>query len=200
MIPERYENYSEVMNYAKNITTGKKNACVELKEAAERFLEDLKNKEYDIDFTDAEFVRGIIEKTFVHIKGPLKNKPFLLRDWQKFIVYNLLGFFLKGTDERRFKEAFIFIPRKNGKTTFVSALAWGLALLERKTGSTLYIVGNVLKQAMQSFEILLKNLYQMEGGEEEAKKVYRILNNNQEHSISKSFENSKGEEEASIKL
>lgn len=200
MIPERYENYSEVMNYAKNITSGKKAACVELKEAAERFLEDLKNKEYDTDFTDAEFVIGIIEKTFVHIKGPLKNTPFLLRDWQKFIVYNLLGFFLKGTDERRFKEAFIFIPRKNGKTTFVSALAWGLALLERKTGSTLYIVGNVLKQAMQSFEILLKNLYQMEGGEDEAKKVYKILNNNQEHSISKSFENSKGEEEASIKL
>lgn len=200
MIPERYANYSEVINYAKKINTGKKVACVELKEAVQRFLDDLQNKEYDINFNDAEFVIGIIEKTFVHIKGSLKNKPLLLRDWQKFIIYNLLGFYIKGTEERRFKEAFIFIPRKNGKTTFVSALAWGLALLERKTGSTLYIVGNVLKQALQSFEILLKNLYQMEGGEKEAQKTYKILNNNQEHSISKSFENSKGEEVASIKL
>lgn len=40
----------------------------------------------------------------------------------------------------------------------------------------------------------------MEGGEKEAKQVYKILDNNQEHSISKSFENSKGEEEAFIKL
>lgn len=200
MIPERFANYSEVMTYSKNITSGKKVACVELKETAQRFLDDLKNKDYETDFTDAEFVIGIIEKTFVHIKGPLKNKPLLLNDWQKFIVYNLLGFFIKGTKERRFKEAFIFIPRKNGKTTFVSALAWGLALLERKTGSTVYIVGNVLKQALQSFEILKKNVFQMEGGEKEAKEVYKILDNNQEHSISKSFENSKGEEEASIKL
>lgn len=200
MIPYRFANYETVLNYAKNIISGKKVACVELKEAAQRYIDDLNSNEYDANFNDAEFVIGIIEKTFVHIKGPLKNTPLLLQDWQKFIVYNLLGFFIKGTSERRFKEAFIYIPRKNGKTTFVSALAWGLALLERKTGSTLYIVGNVLKQAMQSFEILLKNLYQMEGGEDEAKKVYKILNNNQEHSISKSFENSNGEEEASIKL
>lgn len=196
----KYTNYEEVFEYAENIRNGKKPACVELKEAAERFLNDVKSKEFDIDFNDAEFVIGIIEKTFVHIKGPLKNTPLLLRDWQKFIVYNLLGFYLKGTNERRFKEAFIYIPRKNGKTTFVSALAWGLSLLERKTGSTVYIVGNVLKQALQSFDILVKNLYQMEGGEDDAKKVYKILNNNQEHSISKGFENSKGEEEASIKL
>ncbi len=200
MIPERYENYSKVLKYAKDIVSGKKVACVELIESAQRFLDDLNSKNYDINFIDAEFVIGIIEKTFVHIKGPLKNKPFLLADWEKFIVYNLLGFYIKGTDERRFKEAFIFIPRKNGKTTFVSALAWGLSLLERKTGSTVYIVGNVLKQALQSFEILLKNIYQMEGGEDKAKNEYKILNNNQEHSISKSFENSKGEEEASIKL
>lgn len=200
MIPERYANYSEVMQYAKNIVSGKKIACVELKEAAQRFLDDLKNKDYDTEYTDAEFVIGIIEKTFVHIKGPLKNNPLLLESWQKFIIYNLLGFFLKGTKERRFKEAFIFIPRKNGKTTFVSALSWGLALLERKTGSTVYIVGNVLKQALQSFDILKKNVFQMEGGEAEAKKVYKILDNNQEHSISKSFENSLGEEEAFIKL
>lgn len=200
MIPERYANYSEVMKYSKDIVSEKKVACVELKETAQRFLEDLKNRDYETDYTDAEFVIGIIEKTFVHIKGPLKNKPLLLESWQKFIIYNLLGFFLKGTKERRFKEAFIFIPRKNGKTTFVSALAWGLALLERKTGSTVYIVGNVLKQALQSFEILKKNIFQMEGGEIDAKKVYKILDNNQEHSISKSFENSLGEEEASIKL
>ncbi|MBR1540700.1 MAG: terminase large subunit [Clostridia bacterium] len=200
MIPEKYAYRSEVMKYAKSIVNGKKIACVETKEAAQRFLDDIDSKEFDVNFTDADFVIGIIEKTFVHIKGPKKNQPLLLEPWQKFIVYNLLGFYIKGTDERRFKEAFIFIPRKNGKTTFVSALSWGLALLERKTGSTIYIVGNVLKQALQSFEILKKNIYQMEGGEKEAKEEYRILDNNQEHSISKSFYNEAGEEDASIKL
>ena len=110
---------------------------------------------------------------------PLSGKPFLLEPWQKFVVYNLLSFYHAGTKLRRFKEAFIFLPRKNGKTPFMSALAWALGLLERKSGSTIYIVGNQLKQAIQSFTFLRYNLEQM--GEADN---FRILDNNQERSIS----------------
>jgi phage terminase large subunit-like protein len=101
-----------------------------------------------------------------------------LEPWQKFIVYNLLGFYHKGTELRRFKEAFIMIPRKNGKTPFVAALSWGLGILERNSGAEIVIVGNLLKQALQSFNFLLFNLRQM--GEAAN---FRILDNNQEHSI-----------------
>ena len=102
-----------------------------------------------------------------------------MEPWQKFIAYNLLGFFHKGTRLRRFKEAFIMIPRKQGKTPFISALSWGLGLLERRSGAEIVIVGAMLKQALQSFNFLLYNLREM--GEE---KNFRILDNNQEHSIS----------------
>lgn len=71
------------------------------------------------------------------------------------------------------------LPRKQGKTPFMSALAWGLGLLERLSGAEIVIVGNQLKQAIQSFDFLLKNLQHM--GED---KNFRILNNNQERSIS----------------
>lgn len=87
----------------------------------ERFIRDLENEKYDFNPKDAEFVIQIIEETFVHDKGerldgtPLRGEPFILEPWQKFIIYNLLGFFQKGTIIRRFKEAFIFLPRKNGK-------------------------------------------------------------------------------------
>ena len=106
----------------------------------------------------------------------------MLEPWQKFIIYNLLGFFHKDTEIRRYKEAFIYLPRKNGKTRFVAALSWGLALLERKSGSTVYIVGAALKQSMQSFNFLDFNLEQM--GE---KQNFRVLDNNMEHSISRNF-------------
>ena len=46
----------------------------------------------------------------------------------------------------------IFIPRKNSKTLFAAALAWGLALLDRKSGSKVYVIGAALKQAMESFD------------------------------------------------
>lgn len=173
------------MEYAKSIVEGRKVACKETIQVCQRFFEDLENPDYDFNPKDAEFVIQIIEKTFVHDKGerldgtPLRGEPFLLEPWQKFIIYNLLGFFIKDTIIRRFKEAFIFIPRKNGKTRFVAALSWALALLERKSGSTIYIVGAALRQARQSFEFINFNLHQM--GEAEN---FRILNNNQESSIS----------------
>ena len=181
----KYKNYDLVLEYAKSIIEGRKIACRELILCCQRFLDDLKNPEYELRPKDAEFVIGIIEKTFVHDQGekldgsPLRGEPFLLEPWQKFIIYNLVGFYYRGTKIRRFKEAFIYIPRKNGKTRLIAALAWALALLERKSGSKIYIVGAALRQALQSFSFILFNIRQM--GEATN---FRILDNNQEHSIS----------------
>ena len=179
------KNLPVVMEYARSIVEGRKIAGREIIQACQRFLDDLNNPEYELRTKDPEFVIQIIERTFVHDKGealdgtPLKNKPFLLQPWQKFIVYNLLGFWKKGTNERRYKEAFIFVPRKNGKTRFVAALAWALALLSRRSGATIYIVAAALRQSRESFKFILHNLKRM--GEAEN---FRILDNNQEHSIS----------------
>lgn len=183
-----FQNYKEVEEYAKNVLSGKKIACVETKQMCQRFFDDMKNKDYDFDPTDAEKVIRIIEHSFVHQKGenmrgePLRGTPFLLQPWQKFVVYNILSFFKKGTKLRKYKEAFIMLARKNGKTPFMSALAWGLGLLERKSGAEIVIVGEKLKQALQSFNFINFNLKNL--GEEDS---FRILDNNQEHSISGDF-------------
>ncbi len=181
----KFKNYDLVMEYAKNIITGKKLANKEQIQGCQRFINDLENKDYDFNPKDAEFVIGIIEKTFVHAQGerldgtPLRYSPFLLEPFHKFQIYNLLGFYKKGTKIRRFKEAFIFIPRKNIKTSFAAALAWALGLLERKSGSKVYITAAALKQSLESFNFINFNLEQM--GEKEN---FRVIDNNQEHSIS----------------
>lgn len=195
------KNLEIVQAYVQSIVSGKKIAGKELLLACIRFNRDLKNPDYDFRTQDAEFVIHIIEETIVHQKGesidgtPLKGKPFLLEPWEKFIIFNLLGFFLRGSKERRYKEAFIFIPRKNGKTTFVAALAWALALLERRSGSTVYIVGAALRQARESFDIIVHNLREM--GELE---YFRKLDNNGEHSLSRGFYDGNGSEIGSIKI
>ena len=114
----------------------------------------------DLDFRthDADFVIGIIESTFHHRQGqaldasPMRGKPFLLEPWQKLCVYGMLCFYQKGTDIRLVKEAFIFVPRKNAKTLFAAALGWALAVLERMSGSKVYVVGASLKQALETFD------------------------------------------------
>ena len=181
---KKYKSYDEVFEYVDKVISGDKVACKETIQMCKRFRNDLKNTEYKFKPKDAEFVIQIIEKTFVHDKGerldgsPLRGEPFILEPWQKFIIYNILGFFHGDTIIRRYKEAFIMLPRKNGKTRFAAALAWALALLERLSGSTVYIVGAALRPASQSFEFITFNLDEM--GEKEN---FRVRNNNQEKSI-----------------
>ena len=188
MIDLKNEHLREVKKYVKDIKTGKKVACKELKQIVGRFEDDLKNPKFDFKTKEANFVIGIIENLFEHIQGetldgdPLAGKNLKLEPWQKFIIYNLLGFYWKGTDNRRYQEAFIMIPRKNGKTSFSAALAFALGILDMKNNSQVYIVGAVIKQALQAFNFIVKNIKAW--GE---KDYFKILDNNNEHSIKREF-------------
>jgi len=189
------------LDYAAAVVSGKKRVGKEVLLACVRFQIDLKRKDLELRDAAADFVIGIIERTMVHKQGetpagePLMGKPLQLEPWEVFIVYNLLGFYIKGTNERRYKEAFIFIPRKNGKTTFIAALAWGIALLERKSGAVLYIVAASQKQAIQSFEFIVHSL--RENGMIED---FRVRDNNAEHSIYYQFEDDAGNVCGSIRI
>ena len=144
------KNWGSVLEYAESIRNGKKIACKELKQAVNRFFTDLENPDYWMDAKAPEFCIQIIEKTICHQQGekldgtPLRGTPFLLEPFHKFIIYNLLGFKLRGTDIVRFHEGLIFIPRKNIKTSFAAALAWALSLWYRRSGSKTYIASAAL--------------------------------------------------------
>lgn len=183
------DKYKDVaIQYARDVLKGKIKTGKEVVLACARFQKDLQREDLELHTKEPDLVIGIIERTMVHKQGedldgrPLMNTPLKLQPWQIFIVYNLVGFYYKGTNERRYKEAFIFIPRKNGKTTFIAALAWGLAILERKSGATIYIVAASQKQACQSFDFIIHSL-RAKGMIED----FRVLNNNAEHSISYQF-------------
>ena len=196
------KSYKKIsIDYANAVIGGEKIAGKEIVAACNRFIADLGRDDLTLHTKEPDFVIGIVEKTMVHRQGEtlkgqtLVNKPLILQPWQIFIIYNLLGFYYKGRNERRYKEAFIMLGRKNGKTTFIAALAWGMALLERKSGSTLYIVAGSQKQACQSFESIVYSL-RYNGMIED----FRVLNNNAEHSISCQFCDPCGKPDGSIKI
>lgn len=188
MIRLKNENLREVKKYVKDIQSGKKIACKELKQIVGRFNDDLKNPKFDFKTKEANFVIGIIENLFEHIQGesldgkPLAGNNLKLEAWQKFIIYNLLGFYWKGTNNRRYQEAFIMIPRKNGKTSFSAALSFAFGILDMANNSQVYIVGAVIKQALQAFNFIVSNIKAW--GEKEN---FKILDNNNEHSIKREF-------------
>lgn len=189
---DKKKNWKIVIEYAESIRDGSKIACKELKQAVERFFRDLDNPDYEMDYTAPEFCIGIIETTFCHQQGekldgtPLRGTPFLLEPFHKFIIYNLLGFKLKGTKIVRFHEALIFIPRKNIKTSFAAALAWALALLYRKSGSKVYVTSAALMQSLESFNFINYNVQRLKEDQKQGGNI-RVVNNNNEHVMEASF-------------
>ena len=192
MHPSNAKNWAEVVEYAKSICDGRKIACVELKQAVDRFFRDLENPDYWMDYKAPEFCIQIIEKTLCHQQGerldgtPLRGQPFRLEPYQKFILYNLVGFKLSGTNNVRFHEALIFIPRKNGKTGFAAALAWALSLLYRKSGSKTYIASAALMQSLESFNFLKYNVDRMGENAKNGGSI-KVIDNNNEHSLESSL-------------
>lgn len=192
---------SRAIKYAEGVRDGKLIVGKEVVQAAERFLNDFKRSDLELHTKEPDFVIGIIERLMVHQQGealdgtPLKNTPLLLQDWQIFVVYNLLGFYFKGTKERRYKEAFIMIPRKNGKTITIAALAFGMAILERKSGAKIYIVAASQKQACESFQDILYTLRYRQMIDE-----FRVRDNNAEHSIHYEFLDDEGRPDGSVDI
>lgn len=178
--------------YVDDVISGRKIACVETRQACARFRRDVLSGKYVIDCGEADYVIEKIETQFVHRKGedfggaPLKGKPLILEPWEKFCIYGMLVFYDPKTRLRRVQEAFIFIPRKNGKTLFVAALAWALALLSVKSGATIYIVAAALRQAMESYRNIENNLtnHIYDSKDEAESEGWRILDNNNVHAIS----------------
>ena len=180
--------WDEVLEYASSIRDGRKIANKESKQAVSRFFKDLDNPEYEIDHKAPEFCIGIIESTICHQQGemidgtPLRGKPFLLLPFHKFIIYNLVGFKIRGTNIVRFHEALIFIPRKNIKTSFAASLAWALSLWYRKSGAKTYITAAALMQSLESFGFLDYNIRRMREDIKSGGHV-KIIDNNNEHSM-----------------
>lgn len=188
---ESRKNWGKVLKYAKDIRDGKKIACVETKQMVERFFCDLDNPDYEIDHLAPEFCIRVIETTLCHQQGealdgtPMRGKPFELMDFQVFIIYNLVGFKIKGTGIVRFHEALIYVPRKNSKTSFAAALAWSLSLLYRASGAKCYIASAALMQSLESFNFLDYNVSRMGEKIERGKKggSIKVIDNNNEHSM-----------------
>ena len=186
-----HKHWKEVLRYAESIRDGKKIACRETKQAVERFFRDLDNPAYELNHDGPEFCIGIIESTLCHQQGedldgnPLRGKPFLLQPFQKFIIYNLVGFRMNGTSVVRFHEALLFFPRKNGKTGFAAALAWALSLWYRRSGSKCYITSAALMQSLEAFNFLDYNVERM--GEKQVRGktdgLVKVIDNNNEHSM-----------------
>lgn len=88
-----------------------------------------------------------------HLKGPLGGQPIILEDWQlEWIVKPLLGW-KQENGTRLYREASIWIPRKNGKSMLVATLMLFLLLGDDEPGAELYAAASTRDQAKTLYDM-----------------------------------------------
>jgi len=109
--------WKKAKEYCEGVEDGSIITCENLKLAVKQHQDDLLRD-------DLEWKPEMVERVFRFFSylNVAENQRFILEPYQAFTILFLFGHYFKGTDERKYQYAFLFVGRKNGKTTFVSAL------------------------------------------------------------------------------
>jgi phage terminase large subunit-like protein len=149
--PINADPIEEGIDYARQVVARRIPAGKFVCLAAERFLEDLKRAKagqgpwaFDPDRALAPIE---ICQQLPNIKGPLADQPIRLMAWQLCWTANLFGFIERETGWRRFRQASIWVPRGNGKSTWLAPLAVYCAFCEGEGGAEAYAAAVTRDQA-----------------------------------------------------
>ncbi|WP_295991592.1 terminase TerL endonuclease subunit [Rugamonas sp.] len=147
--------------YARDIVAGKILACTWVKLACERHLNDLiankaQKSKFIYDADAAEMVCQFLEM-LPHTKGKWgqKKELIVLQPWQSFIFCTLFGWKhrVKKTKFgcRRFRKAYIAVPRKNGKSIIAAGIGLYMFAADGEFGAEVYSGATTEKQAWEVF-------------------------------------------------
>lgn len=102
----------------------------------------------DFYFSAKKATRAIrfIENFCRHHEGALAPQLIKLELWQKALISVLFGI-LDETGARQFREAFIVVARKNGKTLLAAAISAYCSFLDGEYGARIYFAAPKLEQA-----------------------------------------------------
>jgi phage terminase large subunit-like protein len=82
-----------------------------------------------------------------HSKGEWAGKPFLLAGWQAFILLSLFGW-KRADHSRRFRNAYVEVARKNGKSTLAAGIGLYMFVGDSEPGAEVYSAATKRDQAI----------------------------------------------------
>lgn len=137
--------------FARGVAAGKILAPDTVRQACRLHLGWLAEKKWVFDKAKANKAAYIIEH-FRHVKGDWASRGECIRleDWQVFLVCSLFGW-VDGAGRRRFRQAYVKLPRKNAKSTLAAAIGLVLAFTEGEAGAEVYAGATSEKQAWEVF-------------------------------------------------
>lgn len=134
--------------YAVDVTEGRVTACKWVRLACARHLRDLEHGHERGLWWEAEQVED--QRLFFaglrHSKGEWARRPIELEPFQLFMLGSIFGW-KRANGTRRFRRAYIEIPRKNAKSTLGAGVGIELAFYDDEPGAEVYAAATKREQA-----------------------------------------------------
>lgn len=147
----RDPHVKKAVQYAQQVRAKKIPAAKYVRLACERFLRDLERTDLVFDERRARRPCRFIEH-LPHVKGrwAARSERIELQPWQCFVLVNIFGFFtLDG--RRRFRVAYVCVPRKNGKSLIAAGVGLYCLVADGEYGAEVYSGATTEKQAWEVF-------------------------------------------------
>ena len=154
--------------YAQDVLDGKIVAGELVRLACKRFMSDLERP--DLEFR-AEIVDRFITfcSLIKHFKGKSANEKFILENWQQFIAANIIGFYYKNTDDRKYTNSLICVSRKQGKTALAALFCLWFLIGDGESGAEVDLAANSRQQAQIAYEFCTNYARQLDPSGKELK-------------------------------
>jgi len=145
-------NPHPVVSYMRGVLDGSVPACEFIKLAVKRHLDDMEHaaaRGLRFDRARAEHVIQFFG-FLTHSKGEWAGQPFVLEPWQQFVLWVLFGW-IREDGLRRFRTAYVELPRKNGKTTLMAGIGLYLLIADGEPGAEVFSAATKRDQAKLSW-------------------------------------------------
>lgn len=137
--------------YAYDVFTKRIHSCKRIWQLARIHLTQLRKAEksnydweYDLDKA-SRFWKfcGVIH----HWKGTFAGQEFELLPWQYFVTGMMFGWVEKSSGLRKYKDVYLEVPRKNGKSFLAAAIGLYLLVADGEQGAEVYSAATMREQA-----------------------------------------------------
>lgn len=151
-----YSRFNDpVTEYALAVVNGKKElACKAEIDACKRHLHDLERTDIEWRPKMAKKHIKLAEMLTYEDKNAKCRKQVKLRGFEKFIIGSLFGWYKDGV--RRFREAFIQVARKNGKTFLCGFFCVDFALASGIQRAQIYTAGTNYDNARRTYDAVVE--------------------------------------------
>jgi len=141
-----YPHVNYILQYNRQLQSGKITACEKIKAIYKRLAEDCKSKgKYHFDIDRATRPIIFVESFCKQSKGNM-GEPIVLSLFQKAMIQAVFGFVDKN-ERRRYNEVLMIMGRKNGKSVLLSALGLYCMIADHEGGAEVDCVASKKDQA-----------------------------------------------------